>query len=111
MKFVDQVRLRVKGGDGGNGSIAFRRELYIPFGGPAGGDGGRGGSVFLIAEEGRTSLLDLAHSPHLRAKSGENGRGKDQYGRGGADLTVKVPVGTQVYDDTTGELLADLAEH
>ncbi len=111
MKFVDEVRLRVKGGDGGNGCVAFRREKYVPFGGPAGGDGGHGGSVIFVADEGRTSLLDLAHAPHLRAKGGEPGRGKDQYGAAGADLTVKVPVGTIVWDDTTGERVADLTEH
>jgi len=111
MKFVDQVRLKVKAGDGGNGCVAFRRETYIPFGGPAGGDGGRGGSVIFVADEGRTSLLDLAHMPHLRAQRGEHGRGKDQYGKAGEDLTVKVPLGTQVYDDDTGELVADLEVH
>jgi len=111
MKFVDEVRLRVKGGDGGNGSVAFRREKYVPFGGPAGGDGGNGGSVLLIADEGRTSLLDLAHAPVLRGKNGEHGRGKDQYGKAGADHITRVPVGTIVWDHNTGERLADLTEH
>ncbi len=111
MKFVDEVRLRVKGGDGGNGSIAFRREKYVPFGGPAGGDGGDGGSVIFVGDEGRTSLLDLAHAPVLRAKNGEHGRGKDQYGKAGADLIVKVPVGTIVWNYATGERLADLTDH
>ena len=111
MKFVDEVRLRVKGGDGGNGSVAFRREKYVPFGGPAGGDGGNGGSVIFIGDEGRTSLLDLAHAPVLRAKHGEHGRGKDQYGKAGNDLIVKVPIGTIVWNHATGARLADLTEH
>ena len=111
MKFVDQVRLQVNAGDGGNGCVAFLRQKYIPFGGPAGGDGGHGGSVVFVADEGRTSLLDLAHSGILRAKRGEHGRGKDQYGKRGEDLIVKVPIGTQVYDFETNELLADLGAH
>jgi GTP-binding protein len=111
MKFVDEVRLRVKGGDGGNGSVAFRREKYVPFGGPAGGDGGNGGSVVLVADEGRTSLLDLAHAPVLRGQHGEHGRGKDQYGKAGSDHITRVPVGTIVWDHETGERLADLTEH
>jgi GTPase len=111
MKFVDEVRLRVRGGDGGNGSVAFRREKYVPFGGPAGGDGGNGGSVIFVGDEGRTSLLDLAHAPVLRAKNGEHGRGKDQYGKAGDDLIVRVPVGTLVFNYETGERIADLTEH
>jgi len=111
MKFVDEVRIRVKAGDGGNGSVAFRREKYVPFGGPAGGDGGNGGSVVLVADEGRTSLLDLAHAPHVRAKNGEHGRGKDQYGKAAPDSEVKVPVGTIVWNHDTGERIADLTEH
>ena len=111
MKFVDQVKLRVKGGDGGNGAVAFRRETFIPFGGPAGGDGGKGGSVVFVGDEGRNSLLDLVHLPLLTAKRGEHGRGKDQYGKAGADLLVKVPIGTQVYDASSGELITDIAAH
>ncbi|MEO7096735.1 MAG: GTPase ObgE, partial [Polyangiales bacterium] len=111
MKFVDQVRIQAKAGDGGNGCIAFRREKFIPFGGPAGGDGANGGSVVFLADEGRTSLLDLANSRTLRAHRGEHGRGKDQYGRRGEDLVVKVPIGTQVSDANSGELIADLSEN
>jgi GTP-binding protein len=111
MKFVDQVRIQVKAGDGGNGCIAFRREKFIPFGGPAGGDGANGGSVVFLADEGRTSLLDLANARTLRATRGEHGRGKDQYGRRGEDLVVKVPIGTQVYDASGDELIADLSEN
>jgi GTP-binding protein len=111
MKFVDQVRIQVKAGDGGNGCVAFRREKYIPFGGPAGGDGANGGSVVFVGDGGRTSLLDLANSRTLRAPRGEHGRGKDQYGRRGEDLLVKVPVGTQVFDIATEALVADISEH
>lgn len=111
MKFVDQVRIEVKAGDGGNGAIAFRREKYVPFGGPAGGDGARGGDVVFEGDEGRTSLLDLAAGPKLRARNGEHGRGKDQYGRAGDDLVVRVPVGTEVYDVETDQKLCDITGH
>ncbi len=111
MKFVDSVRLRVKAGDGGNGCVAFRREKFVPFGGPAGGDGAAGGSVVFIGDEGRTSLLDLANSRTLTAQRGEHGRGKDQYGRHGEDLLVKVPIGTQVFEGDSGEILADVSAH
>ncbi|MGZ5968301.1 MAG: GTPase ObgE, partial [Polyangiales bacterium] len=111
MKFVDEVRLKVKAGDGGNGCVAFRREKYVPFGGPAGGDGGTGGSVIFEADEGKTSLLDLAGQGWIRAKSGEPGRGKDQYGRAAEDVIVRVPVGTIVWNQETGEKIADLTDH
>ncbi len=111
MKFVDEVRLEVKAGDGGDGSIAFRREKYVPFGGPAGGDGGKGGDVIFEGDEGRSSLLDLAAGPRLRAKGGEPGRGKDQYGRMGEDFVVRVPIGTEVYNAESGEKLFDITRH
>jgi GTP-binding protein len=111
MKFVDSVRLKVKAGDGGNGAVAFRRESHMPFGGPSGGDGGRGGSVIFVADGGKTSLLDLAGTGILRAKRGENGRGSDQYGKGAEDFEVRVPVGTQVFDEESGVLVADMKEH
>ncbi len=85
-------------GDGGSGCVAFRRERYIPHGGPSGGDGGKGGDVVFMGDEGKTTLLDVALTRFLRGKPGENGRGKDQYGRGGEDLIVTVPVGTQGFD-------------
>jgi GTP-binding protein len=108
VKFVDSCDVDVIAGKGGNGAIAFRREKFVPFGGPSGGDGGRGGDVVLVADEGLSTLLDLAHVRQLRAKSGENGGGKDCYGRAGEDLVVRVPVGTQVIDRATGELLFDV---
>lgn len=108
MHFVDEVRIKVIAGNGGNGCTAFRREKFVPLGGPAGGDGGKGGDIVFEAHERYTTLLDLRYRRVLRAESGENGRGKDQYGKGGLDLIVHVPPGTQVYDEDSGELLADL---
>jgi GTP-binding protein len=110
MHFVDEVRVTAIAGDGGDGASAMRREKFVPLGGPAGGDGGRGGDVIFEAQERYTTLLDLSYRRFLRAERGENGRGKDQYGKGGLDLAVQVPIGTQVFDANTGELLADLAE-
>jgi GTP-binding protein len=108
MHFVDEVRIKVVAGDGGDGCAAFRREKFMPLGGPAGGDGGRGGDIVFEAHERYTTLLDLSYRRVLRAERGENGRGKDQYGKGGEELLVQVPPGTQVYDDDSGELLFDL---
>ena len=110
MRFVDSCEVKVVAGKGGNGCVAFRREKYIPHGGPAGGDGGRGGDVVFEAAPGLSTLLDLTYQHTLRAKDGEPGRGKDQYGRGAEDLIVKVPVGTQVKDKLTGGLRFDLNE-
>lgn len=108
MKFVDEVEIEVAAGAGGNGCIAFRREKFVPRGGPSGGDGGRGGSVVLRADGRLTTLLDLRYRPKIQADRGEHGRGKDQYGRGGENEVVRVPVGTVVRDATSGEQLADL---
>jgi GTP-binding protein len=108
MKFIDEVKILAIGGAGGNGCMAFRREKYVPRGGPSGGDGGRGGHVVLLADRGLTTLLDLKYRPRLVAGRGEHGRGSDQYGAGGDDLVVRVPVGTVVHDADTGETLADL---
>ncbi len=108
MKFVDSCEVRVAAGDGGSGCIAFRREKYIPHGGPAGGDGGKGGDIIFVGDEGKTTLLDVALSRVLRGTPGENGRGKDQYGRGGEDREVHVPVGTQGFDPSTNALVFDV---
>ncbi len=108
MRFVDEVTVEVRGGDGGNGSVAFRREKFVPFGGPAGGDGGKGGDVVFRADDRLSTLLDLRYRRKVIAKSGEPGRGKDQYGAAGEDLFVRVPVGTQVWDAESGAPVADL---
>jgi GTP-binding protein len=110
MRFVDEVEVEAIAGDGGNGAVAFRREKYRPFGGPSGGDGGKGGDVVLVADTRLGTLMDFRFRRRLVAPSGEHGRGKDCYGKGGDDLEVRVPVGTQVYDAESGEVLADLDE-
>jgi GTP-binding protein len=108
MKFVDEVRVKVEAGDGGRGCVSFRREKYIPRGGPNGGDGGDGGDVILEVDTGLSTLLDLSYPQQLRAGRGEHGRGKDQAGARGADLVLRVPPGTIVVDEATAEQLTDL---
>jgi GTP-binding protein len=108
VKFVDEVRVRVEAGDGGRGCVSFRREKYVPRGGPNGGDGGNGGDVVFVADPGLSTLVDLSYPQHLRAGRGEHGRGKDQHGARGADLVLRVPQGTLVYEAESGEPLADL---
>jgi len=110
MQFIDEAIIHVKAGDGGNGSAAFRREDGVPRGGPSGGDGGDGGSVIVIADSHMSSLLDFKYKRHYRADRGEDGRNKDQYGAAGVDMTIKVPVGTVIYDAQTNEAIVDLDE-
>jgi GTP-binding protein len=108
MRFIDEARVYVQAGKGGDGAIAFLREKFRPFGGPAGGDGGRGGNVIFEVDEGLATLLDFKYTPRLVARDGEAGRGKQQYGHQGDDLVVRVPPGTIVFDEGTGAPLADL---
>ena len=110
MKFVDEAVIRVEAGDGGNGCVGFRREKYIPFGGPDGGDGGDGGCVYLEASENLNTLVDFRFHTVFRAERGHNGSGGNCTGRAGADCTVKIPVGTLVSDSETGEILGDLTK-
>jgi len=110
MKFIDEAIIQVKAGDGGNGSAAFRREDGVPRGGPSGGDGGNGGSIIVVADSRLSSLLDYKYRRHYKAERGEDGRNKDQYGAAGDDLTLRVPVGTVIYDEANGEPMADLTE-
>jgi Obg family GTPase CgtA len=106
--FIDHAKIYVKGGDGGNGCVAFRREKYVPLGGPYGGDGGRGGNVVFTADEGMSTLMDFQYKKHFKAERGVHGMGKNQHGAWGENLAVKVPVGTVVIDDDNGEVIADL---
>jgi len=108
MKFVDEVTIQVKAGNGGGGCLSFRREKYIPFGGPDGGDGGDGGDVILCADEGLNTLVDFRHRRSFRAVNGEGGRGENRTGKGGDDLVIRVPVGTIVNDDDTGEIMGEV---
>ena len=109
--FVDQVKVYVKAGDGGNGLASFRREKYVPFGGPSGGDGGNGADVVFEVDEGLSTLMDFRYQRHFKAKRGENGMSKGQHGKNAAPMVLKVPPGTTIKDDATGEVLADLTEH
>ena len=109
--FIDEARLRLHAGDGGNGVIAFRREKFVPKGGPSGGDGGDGGNIVLEVDEGLTTLLDYRYRTEYRAPAGERGANKDMYGKAGADLVLRVPPGTQVFDDQSGKQFGDLRRH
>jgi GTP-binding protein len=111
MKLVDEAEIQVIAGDGGNGCVGFRREKFIPLGGPDGGDGGDGGSVWLLADENLNTLVDFRHQKHFRAKRGENGMGRQMYGKAGDDLTITVPVGTVVMNVETDEVIGDLTRH
>jgi len=108
MKFVDEATIKVRAGDGGNGCVSFRREKYVPFGGPDGGDGGAGGSIFIVADGGINTLVDFRIQRKFAAQRGENGSGQQCTGKSGQDLEIPVPVGTLVRDQDTGELIGDL---
>jgi GTP-binding protein len=111
MKFVDEARIEVIAGDGGKGAVAFRREKFIPKGGPSGGDGGRGGSIWAVADLNVNTLIDYRYARLHRARNGEVGGGSDRYGRGAGDIVLRVPVGTQCFDAESNELLFDLTQH
>ncbi len=109
--FVDKAKIYVKGGDGGDGLVAFRREKYVPEGGPAGGDGGNGGNVIFRVDEGLRTLVDFRYQKHFKAERGEKGRNKSQHGANAEHMIVRVPPGTVVIDDDTQEIIADLTRH
>ena len=108
MKFYDEALISVFAGNGGNGAVSFRREKYIPRGGPDGGDGGRGGSIIMTADRNLNTLIDYRYTRHYRAEHGQSGRGADCFGKGGGDMVLHVPVGTVIADQASGEILADL---
>lgn len=111
MQFVDEATIRVQAGNGGNGCVSFRREKFIPFGGPDGGDGAGGGSIWLVADEGLNTLVDFRHQRTYRAERGENGMGRQMAGKGGTDTYIRVPVGTVVANVETDEQIGDLTEN
>jgi GTP-binding protein len=110
MKFLDEAKVYIRSGSGGNGCVSFRREKFIEFGGPNGGDGGKGGDVIAVAVDGLNTLIDYRYQQHVTAKNGQGGMGKDRHGAGGADVMLKVPVGTQIYDEDGETLLADFTK-
>jgi GTPase len=110
MKFLDEAKVYIRSGDGGNGCLSFRREKFIEFGGPNGGNGGRGGDVVVVAVDGLNTLIDYRYQQHYTAQNGRPGMGKDRHGASGADVVMKVPVGTQIYEEDGETLLADLIE-
>lgn len=110
MKFVDEARIKIEAGKGGNGCVSFRREKYIPFGGPDGGDGGDGGSIFVEANVNLNTLMDLRFTKYFKAENGQQGMGNNKTGKGGEDLVLPLPLGTIIFDEDTEEVLADLTE-
>jgi GTP-binding protein len=110
MKFLDEAKIYIRSGDGGNGCVAFRREKFIEFGGPSGGDGGKGGDVIAQAVDGLNTLIDYRYQQHFKAKSGRGGMGKDRHGANADDIVLKVPAGTQIYEEDGVTLLADLTQ-
>ncbi len=111
MKFVDEAVITVTAGNGGNGCISFRREKFIPLGGPDGGDGGNGGSVWMEADENLNTLVDFRHDRHFKAQRGQNGMGRQMFGKAGEDITIYVPLGTEVVNVSTDEIIGDLTDH
>ena len=110
MKFLDQVKIFIKAGDGGSGSPSFRREKFIEFGGPDGGDGGKGGSIIFKSERNLNTLIDYRYSQHFKAENGKPGSKKNKTGANGTDLILKVPVGTQIFEDDNNTLVEDLTK-
>jgi len=111
MKFIDEVKILVVSGAGGRGCVSFRREKYVPKGGPDGGDGGDGGNITLVADSAKNTLVDLIYHSTFRARRGQHGKGKKQHGRSAPDMHIHIPAGCEIYDAETGELLADLNHH
>src|SRR3954454_19756286 len=110
MKFLDEAKVFVRSGDGGAGSVSFRREKFIEFGGPDGGDGGRGGDVWVEAVDGLNTLIDYRYQQHFKAKTGVHGMGRNRTGADGGDIVLRVPAGTQVFEDDNETLIADMTE-
>ena len=110
MKFLDQAKIYLKAGDGGSGSASFRREKFVEFGGPDGGDGGSGGSVVFVADKNLNTLIDFRFKQHFKAERGQDGKGKKQTGKSGKDLILKVPVGTQIFEEDNNTLIEDLTK-
>src|SRR5262245_10056464 len=110
MKFLDEAKIYIRSGDGGNGSVSFRREKFIEYGGPNGGDGGKGGDVWVEAVDNLNTLIDYRYQQHFKAKAGQHGMGQDRAGANGPDLVIKVPAGTEILDEDNETLLADLDE-
>ena len=110
MKFLDQIKIHVKAGDGGSGSASFRREKFIEFGGPDGGDGGRGGSIICVADKNLNTLIDFRYQQHFKAEKGQDGKGKKKTGKSGKDLILKVPIGTQILEEDNNTLIEDLTK-
>ena len=108
MKFLDQCKIYIRSGNGGGGAVSFRREKYIEYGGPDGGDGGRGGDVWIEAMDGLNTLIDFRYAQHFRAETGTHGMGRNRHGAAGADVVLHVPVGTQVLDEDKETLIADM---
>ncbi|MAI08230.1 MAG: GTPase ObgE [Magnetococcales bacterium] len=111
MQFLDEAKIFIASGKGGNGCVSFRRERFIPKGGPDGGNGGRGGSVIFVGEKDMNTLIDFRYTQHFKARRGEGGAGKDRFGKAGDDIYIKVPLGTEIIDDETGDMIIDVLEH